>query len=104
MLKAVAFMRSHLTEGIGCEDVALAVGLSSGWLATCFQKELGRTTVEELRCLRLERACLLLDETQLPIRDIAGACGLSLHYFHNFFVSRMGMTPTNWRDRRQCSL
>ena len=104
VLKAVDFMRSHLTQGIGCEDVAQAVGLSAGWLTTRFQKELGRTTVEQLRCLRLDRACLLLDETELPIRDIAGACGLTLHYFHNFFVSRMGMTPTDWRDRHDRSL
>ena len=45
---------------------------------------------------------MLLREGQLPLSEIAEACGIdNLSYFHRLFREQYGSTPDNYRKRHQ---
>jgi AraC-like DNA-binding protein len=51
---------------------------------------------------RLDAACILLEQTALPIQEVSARCGFSnQRYFSTVFKQAKGMTPTAWREARR---
>ena len=80
------------------EQIAAHVGLSSRQLQRRFRKALGRTPLEEMQRIKLDRVRRLLITTHLPIHTIAANAGFSTHVrMSAMFRSAFGMTPTQYR-------
>ena len=80
------------------ERLAQEVGLSSRQLRRVLLQHFGVTPVELAQTQRLLFAKKLLQETQLPMTDIAYAAGFgSIRRFNALFSSRYGMAPTALR-------
>ncbi len=95
---ALAFIREHIAEPIGVEDVVAAVPLSRRVLERRFRKYLGRSALEEIHRARIERARTLLITTDLSIEEVARACGFTgRSRFHATFTAMTGKTPTDFR-------
>jgi two-component system response regulator YesN len=61
---------------------------------------LGRSILDEIQSVRLERAMRLLSETKLQISKIAELAGFgTTNYFVRYFKRHMGETPTEFRQR-----
>ena len=78
-----------------------AIPLHYDYLRKLFKKEMGRSTLEYLTDLRMNRAReLLLDGTRkLPIAEVAEGCGFSdALYFSRVFKKRFGSSPTQFRQ------
>ena len=78
-----------------CERLAAEVGLSSRQLRRVLVQHFGVTPVELAQTQRLLFAKKLLQETRLPMADLAYAAGFgSVRRFNALFAARYGMAPT----------
>lgn len=67
-------------------------------LSRRFERECGCGFKEYLQNRRIEEACRLLAHTQRKVSDIAEAAGYrDLKFFHQLFLRRMGMPPSEYR-------
>jgi LacI family transcriptional regulator len=73
--KALEFISLNVSVPFGVPDVVSHLKVSRRLLEMRFRELLGRTVLDEIRRVRLERVCRLLKETDLPIGEITRACG-----------------------------
>lgn len=98
LVRAMTFIRGHATDPIQVDDVLREVAVSRRWLERRFHEILGRGPGEEIRRVRLERARLLLSETDMPIPDVAVAAGFcSREYLATTLKSTCGLSPRQYR-------
>ena len=90
-----------LNEG-KLDTLAQQVGLSTRQLRRVLQQHFGVSPVELAQPQRLLFAKKLLQETALPMTDIAFAAGFhSIRRFNALFVLRYGMAPTALRNSQR---
>jgi two-component system response regulator YesN len=96
--RALDFMRLNLERDLTRDEVARTAGVSSGHLSEHMKERTGRSFVELLRDLRVEKACQRLAETEDTLSEIALACGFcDQSYFTRVFHDARGMTPRQYR-------
>jgi LacI family transcriptional regulator len=95
---ALQFIRREQGMDISVDRVADEVAMSRRSLEKRFRETIGRTILEEIQLVRLERAKRLLLETTFPISKVAETSGFgSTGYFIQFFQKRVGKTPRKYR-------
>lgn len=98
--RAIAYLEAHCTEAVRVSEVAAHVALSEGRLAHLFKAQTGRSVIEYLHELRLEKACAALRESDSPIGDIAAEAGYNdARFFHRVFRRHAGCSPGEYRAR-----
>lgn len=96
------YIHEHFSEKISVAELAQQAYLSERACYRLFQSYLHMTPAEYIRSCRLQAACRMLVTTNLPITDIAAACGLgSSSYFGKLFREAMGAAPLEYRRRWQ---
>lgn len=95
---ALAFIDEHLHESIRVSDVAHRVGWSREYLSRMFLVWVGKSPTQAILEARVDRACVLLQDTPHSIREIAHAVGFQdEYYFSRIFPKVKGMTPSAYR-------
>ncbi|HWL10328.1 MAG TPA: DNA-binding transcriptional regulator [Planctomicrobium sp.] len=95
---AVRYIREHACQGIRVEDILRQIPISRSQLEQKFRKEIGRTPHAEIRKVQLQRVMQLLNETELPLKQIAKLTGFPhLEYLNYFFKRTVGQTPGDYR-------
>ncbi len=85
-------------NGASVESLAAALGVTSRHLRRAMEAELGVTPVELAQTRRLALAKQLLQDTSLPITEVAFAAGFeSLRRFQALFRARFGASPSALR-------
>ena len=80
--------------------IATQVGVSPEHLSRNFHKAAGRTLAEYITICRLRSALAMLQNTALPIKQIAAECGFrSVHYFSNRFKKYYASAPGEMRQK-----
>lgn len=80
-------------------EVARKIGVSNDYLRHLFRSHYGYGMREFLIKTRLKRACELLAQSTLTLKEVADACGLpDERYLCTQFRKRMGMTPGDYRQ------
>ena len=96
--RALEFIRQHAASGATAADAVKAAGCSASLLQRYFRQTLGRTVVQEVQRVRLERACRLLRDTETPISEIGPLCCYGDEaYFKVLFKRTFGMSMRQWR-------
>jgi LacI family transcriptional regulator len=96
---AITFIRENACDGISVSDVLRNVPISRSTLERQLRKYLRRSPQQEIRNVRLRRACELLKMTDLSIEQVASECGFShSEYMHATFKRELKMTPGEYRD------
>ncbi|MGF1525944.1 MAG: GlxA family transcriptional regulator [Candidatus Competibacterales bacterium] len=96
--QAVAIMHQHLEDPLSCEQLALLCSLSTRQLERLFRKHIGLTPQHYYLKIRLERARNLLMNTNLPVLDVALACGFaSSSHLDRRFRALFGRSPSEER-------
>ena len=102
--RAVRFIHENATTGIHVDAVAAHVRASRRWLDAEFVKHLGHTPHEEIIRVQFAHVERLLQDTDLPLHEIAFRAGFRHpEYLSAAFKRRYGVAATHWRagHRRQ---
>jgi len=98
LLSVITLMEEHLEEPLERHDLAKAAGLSNRQLERLFRKYLNRSPARYYVELRLNRARLLLLQTNMSVIDVALACGfVSASHFSKCYRDFFGRTPRRER-------
>ena len=91
-------MRARLSEDISLDDLAVEANLSPFHFARMFKQSVGVPPRVYLTRLRVEKACELLEQTDLPITEIALEVGYSSsQVLARVFLKHMRMSPSDYR-------
>lgn len=96
---ALRFIRTNSSRPIDVQDVLSHVPCSRRKLERNFRRALRRTIHDEIRHVRLNKARILLADTDLDMAEIAHRCGFSNQTRLAFvFHQQLGMTPRDYRS------
>lgn len=91
-------IKSNLHNKLNLAELAAKYYLSYVQFSRRFKIVTGATPQEYVNGLRLDKAKTLLTDTELPIKQVAQACGFGTeYYFSNFFRKYCRMSPTQYR-------
>lgn len=100
LAKAIALMHATLEEPMSAASIAAQIGLSSRQLERLFGKFLNTTPKKYYMELRLERARLLLLQTEMSVGEVAYGCGFeSPGHFARVYKTAYGVSPVMQRAR-----
>jgi transcriptional regulator GlxA family with amidase domain len=98
LLKVIELMEANLEEPLSRTGLAVTAGLSTRQLERLFRKYLNRSPARYYLELRLNKARLLLLQTNMSIIDVALACGfVSASHFSKCYRDFFGRTPRKER-------
>ncbi|NKB54737.1 MAG: helix-turn-helix domain-containing protein [Alphaproteobacteria bacterium] len=99
LIAAIERMEENLEDPLSPEDIAAFIGLSRRQLERLFRQHVGRAPTQFYLELRLQRARMLLIQTDMPVVDIAVACGfVSASHFSKSYRQQFQHAP---RDERR---
>lgn len=102
MLLAKEYMDEQVYSKLTINDIAQRVALSKSQLNRGFKKEYGMTPYDYFLSQKIATACMLLQNTALPIREIAFKLQFAdEHYFSSVFRRKKGMPPREYRHARR---
>ena len=95
---ACSYVRAAYDRPITLDDVASRVQLSRSAFSRFFRRTMGRTFTDYVNEVRIDAACRLLIETDLPVTAVAARCGYrNLSHFNRRFLRRKGTQPRRYR-------
>ncbi len=103
--RVIRYMGEH-SGNVSLKEIAAHLSYHPNYLSALLKRETGRTFSELLTAQRMERALLLLDQTPLPIDEIAPILGYTNNSnFYRAFREYYGVSPREYqrRDRLQKS-
>jgi AraC family transcriptional regulator len=100
--RVAQFIDANLPHSIHTEDLASIVNLSGRYFSSLFRRATGESPFAYLRRRRIERAQQMMLVTDVPLAEIALACGLADQaHLSKLFRRLVGSTPAAWRRERR---
>lgn len=94
------YVNENLTSEISITILASKFYINPNYMCSLFKKEVGETLIEYISKRRIDYACKLLLETELPISDISEKCGFNDYfYFTKVFKKFNHTTPSIYRNK-----
>jgi two-component system response regulator YesN len=98
--KAKEYMKQNYEKDLSLDDVAKYVDISPYYFSKLFKEEEGENFIDYLTSLRIEKAKMLLQNTDQSMKEICSEVGYSdPNYFSRIFKKVAGLTPTEYRER-----
>jgi AraC-like DNA-binding protein/quercetin dioxygenase-like cupin family protein len=98
MKRVLSHIHSHIAEDIDVEELAGVASVTKPYFIKLFKREFGVSPVQYINRKKVERAQLLLYTTDMPVKEVAYALGVSDHsYFIRLFRKLTGVTPQEYR-------
>ena len=95
-------MKNNLPQKLSLEDIAGHVGYSPSHFEQVFLKKTGQTPLNYFNQLKIQKACQLLDFSELKIKEIAEELGFyDQYHFSNVFFKQIGEPPTQYKKRNK---
>lgn len=99
--ESVRYMHSHYNEKINISQLAKIENLCVSRFRALFKEAFGKTPVEYISDIRLDRATHYLSDSNLPIGEIATLCGYpDPLYFSRIFKKKCGISPLDYRKTK----
>ncbi|MFV0553158.1 MAG: AraC family transcriptional regulator [Mangrovibacterium sp.] len=96
--KSILFMKNKLDKKLTLDDLAHEAGLSVSQYSLAFRQKTGKSPIDYLIQLRIQKACQLLDHTLLSVKEIAQKVGYDdAYYFSRIFKKMMNVPPKEYR-------
>lgn len=96
--RCINYMNNNIGSNITLDQLAHEVSLTKNYLVFLFREKTGYTPIDFMIRLKIQRACQLLDLTELQISEIASALGYNDPlYFSRIFKKITGETPSSYR-------
>lgn len=98
--KMLQYIDEHLADELTGTAIAASAGLSESECLRCFRTMVNTTPIQYVKKQRLQRAAILLENTDWKISDIAAQCGFQeMSYFSKSFRQWTGCAPSAYRER-----
>ena len=98
IVEAMRIIRAEACSGLSASGVVRRISGSRSLVDLRFREATGHSILDEIIHVRLERACLLLSGTTIPIEAVASFCGFdSENSMLKLFRSRFGASMRQWR-------
>ena len=99
---AIGFINLHLTKPLSVDEIAEHIGRSRAYLSDRFRKETGKSVGEYITELKMREAKILLRHTDKTLSEISNYLNFSSQsYFQNVFKKQYGITPGEYRNKKQ---
>ncbi|KAA2234592.1 helix-turn-helix domain-containing protein [Salinarimonas soli] len=100
--RTIDLMHARLADDISLDELAAEARLSPFHFARMFKQSVGVPPRVYLTQLRIEKACELLEKTDLPVTDIAFEVGYSSNQvLARVFLKQLRMSPSDYRRARR---
>lgn len=98
--KALRYIWDHFNQPLNVSEIVKATDVSRRTLEKAFTQQLGRSILDEILRLRLQRVKELLAHTDFTMKQIAEQAGFATpQYLHQVFRKHEGTTPGDYRAR-----
>lgn len=99
---ALHYMNENIEKQITLQEMADYTGYSPLHFATLFKAKIGTPPLKYLNTLRIQKACDMLDYTDLKLNQICCKVGIyDCFYFSRLFKKIMGISPKEYRRREK---
>lgn len=97
--KIIKFMENnYMKQELGLSLAASEFNFSEGYLSTFFKEQTGKNFTDYVESIRMEHACILLEDSSININDIAEMVGYnSVQSFRRAFKRIKGVSPSSLR-------
>lgn len=96
--KVIFYINTNYDCNIRIKDLAFHVNINEAYLQRAFKKQTGKTIIEYINLLRLEKAAEILVNTDIPVIDVCSYVGInSRQYFTKLFKTYKGYSPQEYR-------
>ncbi len=101
MTDVLKYIHSNFNEKISVKDLCNEIHMSETFLTNSFKAITGKTVVEYVNDLKINKAKQLLVETDMRVTDISYELGFSDGaYFNRVFKKKVKLTPNAYRKLR----
>lgn len=98
----IDFMHENITQTLRLDELALRANLSRSYFSRFFRRETGYAPIDYFIRLKIERACELLDSTEMKVSEISHFLGYQdPHYFSRLFKQITHQSPRAYRKERR---
>ncbi|MBO5272989.1 MAG: helix-turn-helix transcriptional regulator [Clostridia bacterium] len=98
--KSVLYIRQHFSEDITLPKLAKVSGYSIYHYNRVFKRCTGMSPIRFLNDYRLNRAKYMILTENMPLEQIAAACGFNQYsYFYRLFRTAYGSSPAQFRKK-----
>lgn len=99
---SIHYMQENIEKKLTLEELAGYSGYSISHFSTLFAKRTGYTPLTYFNQLKIQKACAMLDFTQMKINQICYKIGIEdTFYFSRLFSKIMGMSPRDYRKMKK---
>ena len=96
--EATEYIQENYAKNLSLTEVAEHLRISTGYLSTLMNQNIGCGFVDFLNQVRVDRACCYLEQHQLKNYEVAYKVGFNDEkYFSKVFKKMKGMTPKEYR-------
>jgi AraC-like DNA-binding protein len=100
LVENMDYIEDHIQSSLANRKIARQLNLSVNAMLRLYRRELGMSPQAYLRLKRIEKACALLHDPQMNIKQIAEETGFCDRYhFSRMFKALQGTTPSQYRRR-----
>ena len=94
-------IHENISASLDMEDLAAQHHVSYVWFRTAFKEIVGTSPGQYQLNLKIEKACRMLKETDLPISEIAFINGFESEYhFSRIFKKKSGLSPSAYKNQQ----
>ena len=94
----ISYISEHYAEKIYVDKLAEIIMVSADYFTKMFKDSIGKTPIDYINAIRINRSMQLLIDTDKAVSDIAEEIGFcNANYFHKIFKQYMGMSPLAYR-------
>ena len=94
----INYISEHYAEKIYIDKLSEIIMVSPDYFTKMFKDSIGKTPVDYINGIRINRSMQLLIETELSVAEIADKMGFcNSNYFNKIFKQYMGVSPLAYR-------
>lgn len=99
---SIHYMQENIEKKLTLEELAAYTGYCPSHYCVLFGKRTGYTPLAYFNQLKIQKACSLLDFTEMKINQICYKIGMDdTFYFSRLFSKIMGMSPREYRNMKK---
>lgn len=97
--KVIEYIHKNYADAIALQTLADICFMSPNYFCHYFKQKIGKTPIAFINEYRIQKACQMLTESELPVSQIALAVGFdNFSYFIRKFRECKGVTPKKYRS------